>query len=106
MRVTDGDKISIKVGRTIRERREELNMTQGELAKKLGYKYSNFIGMVENGQWKFPIDRVFQFADSLDIPRHEFLRLIIGELHPDWMPYLSFKPSQKKGTQNPKSQAL
>lgn len=27
MRVTDGDKISIKVGRTIRERREELNMT-------------------------------------------------------------------------------
>ncbi len=51
----------------IRRRRIELNMSQDELAKKLGYSSRTTIAKIEAGKIDIPISKVIAFADALDI---------------------------------------
>jgi len=77
------DRVSVKIGRLIKEKRLELNINQGQLARKLGYRHANFIGMLENGNAGFPLSRYRDYADALLVPRHEFAYLVAKELHPE-----------------------
>jgi transcriptional regulator with XRE-family HTH domain len=54
------------IGDRIRERRIELNMTQEELAKKLGYKSRASINKIELGQTDITQSRIVEFARALD----------------------------------------
>ena len=49
----------------IRERREELNMSQEELANKLGYKSRSSINKIEMGENDIPQSKIKAFADAL-----------------------------------------
>lgn len=97
--------MDITIGACIKKRREELKMTKSELGKALGYRYGNFIGYLENGRTVFPLDKWEEYADVLQIPKHEFLEIIFREKYPDMIKYLSFHPvetqvelsHQKKG---------
>lgn len=53
------------VGRRIKEQREAIGMTQGELAKKLGYKNKSTIGKIETGINDIVLSKVVEFADAL-----------------------------------------
>ena len=53
--------------RNIRLRREELGITQEDLAKKLGYKSRSSINKIELGINDLPQSKVKEFADALDI---------------------------------------
>lgn len=51
----------------IRARREELGMSQGELAKRLGYKSRSTIAKIESGENDIPQSKIEAFADALSV---------------------------------------
>ncbi len=51
----------------IKNRRIELNMTQTELAQKVGYADKGMISRVENGKVDLPQSQIIKFAEALDI---------------------------------------
>lgn len=55
------------VGERIRQRRLELELTQEELAKRLGYKTRTAISNVEKGKEDLTTTRVRKFADALGV---------------------------------------
>ena len=54
------------VGERIASRRKELNMTQEELAKKLGYKSRSSINKIELSWSKLPLSKLEKIAAALD----------------------------------------
>lgn len=54
-----------EIGKRIRSRREELGMTQEELASKLGYKNKSTIAKIENGTNDIVQSKVKAFAHAL-----------------------------------------
>lgn len=55
------------LGANIRTARERLNMTQEELAKKLGYKSRSSINKIESGENDIPQSKVVEFAKALGV---------------------------------------
>ena len=55
------------VGERIKHRRLELEMTQEELAKRLGYKTRTAISNVEKGKEDLTTTRVSKFAEALGV---------------------------------------
>ena len=59
------------VGKRIKARRIELNLTQEELAHRMGYKSKAAICKVEGGEDNLAADRLCKFADALETtPAH------------------------------------
>ena len=56
------------VGEKIKQRRIELDLSQDELAKKVGYKSRSSIQKIESAR-KLPLDKVELMAAALDLPR-------------------------------------
>ena len=54
------------IGKRIRSRREQLGMTQEELASRLGYKSKTTIAKIENGTNDIVQSKVTEFAKVLD----------------------------------------
>ncbi len=54
-------------GERIKRRREELGMSQEELAKKLGYKSRSSINKIELASRTFTQSKIKAFADALDV---------------------------------------
>ena len=54
------------IGDNIRNRRIELNMTQEELASKMGYKSKSTINKIELGKNDIPQSKIVQFAQVLN----------------------------------------
>lgn len=54
-------------GKIVRKYRKELDMTQGELAKKLGYADHTAISQIERGLKDIPRPKVTKFAEVLEI---------------------------------------
>ena len=57
----------------IKKRREELGMTQRELASKCGYKDNSTIAKMEKGHVDITVGRLKQIAKILDIDPVELL---------------------------------
>lgn len=55
-----------EIGKRIRLRREELKMTQEELASRLGYKSKTTIAKIENGTNDIVQSKVLEFAQVLE----------------------------------------
>ena len=54
------------IGERIKKRREELGLTQEELAKKLGYKSKSSINKIEMNKNDISQSKLIQFASVLD----------------------------------------
>lgn len=54
------------IGQRIKKRRTDLDMTQEELAKRLGYSHKSSIGKIENGNNDITQSKVVEFAHALD----------------------------------------
>ena len=54
-------------GAIIAARREELGLTQAEVAARLGYGHACFISMMERGTSRMPLERVFDIARALGL---------------------------------------
>lgn len=55
----------MKLYDNIKKRREELRMTQGELAAKTGYADKTMISKIENGNVDLPQSKIYLFAQAL-----------------------------------------
>lgn len=56
----------MELSKRIRMRREELGMSQDELAKKLGYKSRSTIAKIEAGENDIAQSKITAFADALE----------------------------------------
>ena len=52
----------------IRYAREQRNLTQDELARKLGYKDRSTIAKIETGKADLSQKQIYKFAEALDVP--------------------------------------
>lgn len=50
----------------IRQRRQELNISQDELAQRLGYKSRSSINKIEKGENDIPQSKIIKFASALN----------------------------------------
>lgn len=62
-------------GSRIQELRKKNNLTQSELAEKIGLS-TNFIGMVERGERNTSIDKIFKFAKAFNISLAQFFETL------------------------------
>lgn len=56
----------------LRARREERNLSQRELAEKVGAFYYTFISQIEAGRGRIPADRYAAWAEALEIEPRAF----------------------------------
>ena len=79
-----------RTGKMIRQYREKQQLTQQELAKDLGYKYGNFIGMLEGGNAVFPLakGKWLDYAKAIEADPTEFLVAALCDVHPEMEQYL------------------
>lgn len=68
----------MELGDRIRLRREELGLSQDELAQKLGYKSRSSINKIEKGQNDIPQSKVSEFAIALDTTAEYLLGLDVN----------------------------
>lgn len=64
--------LRVQAGAWLRARREECNISQRELAEKVGALYYTFISQIEAGRGRIPAERYAAWADALDIEPREF----------------------------------
>ena len=62
----------------IKLKRRDLNMTQDELAQKLGYESKDKIVQIEKGQVDLPISKIIEFSNALDESISDLLNLEKG----------------------------
>lgn len=62
----------------IKLKRRDLNMTQDELAQKLGYESKDKIVQIEKGQVDLPISEIIEFSNALDESISDLLNLEKG----------------------------
>jgi len=64
--IITGSDYNIKFGGRIRQRREEIGMSQSELARKLGYTHKSSISTIESGRNSIAVNRLPDFAAALE----------------------------------------
>ena len=67
-----------RVGQFIKKRRLELNLTQLDVMRALGYGSPISVSEVELGRVGVPVKRIYQYADVLRLPRNEFAGFVMG----------------------------
>jgi len=56
----------LELYKNIKSRRQELHMTQDELAKKTGYTNKSSIATIEAGKIDLPQSKILEFANALE----------------------------------------
>lgn len=62
-------------GSRVQELRKKNNLTQSELAEKIGLS-TNFIGMVERGERNTSVDKIFKLAKAFNISLAQFFETL------------------------------
>lgn len=62
----DVEKMKKEIGGKIKEKREEMNLSQEQLAEILGYKSKTSIHKVEQGMTDLPQSKIIEFAKALN----------------------------------------
>lgn len=75
-------KITSKVALVIRDRREELGLSQMDLARSLKLKSPQFISNIERGLVNIPLKKIEQFCKVLQLDYKFLLRLVHEEKIP------------------------
>lgn len=68
-----------EIGTMIRSARERQELTQLELANKLGYESMQFVSLIERGMSKAPLTVIGKLAVILGIPAKKIENLLVEE---------------------------
>lgn len=63
----------MNTGEIIKNRREELRLTQEELAERVGYKHKTSINKIEMGKQKIMQDKILIFARALEFTPEQLM---------------------------------
>ncbi len=86
-----GDVSRMSPAQIVKERREQLLMSQGELAAELGYANSNFVSMIEMGWSRVPLGKVGDLARVLRLPDVWLMeRVLATRIEQDGAAYYGF----------------
>lgn len=61
---------------------ENTDLTQREIADRVGFKNANIISMLKNGETRVPLERIPALATTLGMDERAFLLVAIEEYHP------------------------
>ena len=61
---------------------ENSELTQREIADRVGFKHANIISMLKTGETRVPLDRIPSLAQTLGMDERLFLMVAIEEYHP------------------------
>jgi transcriptional regulator with XRE-family HTH domain len=64
-------------GRWLKEKREQANLSQRQLAAKVGAEYYTLISQLETGRGRVASDQYLVWAEALGIPHEEFVRAML-----------------------------
>jgi transcriptional regulator with XRE-family HTH domain len=70
-------------GQIVAARREELSLTQAELAQRLDYPNANFISMIEVGKSLVPLDKAVEIASALEMEPAWFVKRVFRDRYPN-----------------------
>jgi transcriptional regulator with XRE-family HTH domain len=82
-----------RVGAFVRNRREGLGLSQGDIIRVLGYASRNAVSNIEVGIEGLPSKRAYAWADILEVPRDAFFRFVTGEADRMELPKSGVSPS-------------
>ncbi|WP_339118893.1 helix-turn-helix transcriptional regulator [Halomonas sp. BMC6] len=68
-----------KVTDLIIERQLDLDLTNQDIAGRVGYANANVISMIKKGRTKLPLDKVKKMADALNVDRARLMRMALSE---------------------------
>lgn len=81
----DPEKNALVVGQILKFSREALGLSLRDMKTPLGYRYANFISMVENGHSKIPLVRISDFCRAYGL-EGDFAAVIVKYQYEDiWM---------------------
>jgi transcriptional regulator with XRE-family HTH domain len=75
-------KLRDRVGRWLRELRENCGLSQRDLAQKVRAEYYTLISQLEHGRGRIPPDRYVVWADALGVERRSFVRGRMSDYDP------------------------
>lgn len=64
-------------GRWLKQKREERNLSQRQIADLLGIEYYTFVSQLETGRGRIPAERYVDWANALDMPPREFVYILM-----------------------------
>lgn len=73
---------SLSMREFVRQRREELNLTQVDIARAVGVTSGDFISLVEKGIRRLDLDRIPRLAEVLNTDPITLAKMAIEEQHP------------------------
>lgn len=79
----DGENLRAKAGEYIKKLRTAQEMTQQELATKVGMPYYTMISQIEAGKARVPPDRVLAFAKALGVEPKQFATRLLSYYDPE-----------------------
>lgn len=79
---------------------EESDLTQREVADRVGFRNANIVSMMKTGETRVPLDRIPALAQTLGMDEQDFLILAIQEYHPVSMKFWSRCLGCRYQTQN------
>lgn len=71
-----------QAGHWLKQKREERNLSQRQLADLLGLDYYTFISQLETGRGRIPPERYADWARSLGMEPHDFVYVLMRYYDP------------------------
>ncbi len=81
--VHDVQKLRREAGKWLKTLRMARNLTQRELAEKVGVEYYTFISQLEVGRGRIPPDRYEMWAQALGMEASEFVKQLMRFYDPE-----------------------
>lgn len=72
------------IGRVLTGQRKRVGLSQGDVAKQLGYVNINFISMIESGKSKIPINKIDQLILAYQM-NTEFMLVVLRCYYPEYL---------------------
>ena len=70
---TEAHSLRRRAGRWLKQKREERNLSQRQLAELVGIEYYTFVSQLETGRGRIPAERYGDWANALGIPPRDFV---------------------------------
>jgi transcriptional regulator with XRE-family HTH domain len=78
----DASGLKKQAGLWLRLKREQLGLSQRELARRVQIDYYTFISQIESGKGKVPADRLQIWAEALEVEPSAFAKKLMGYYDP------------------------